>query len=413
MTDKPRNESPTALNGIKVVDLSRILAGPWSTQTLADLGADVIKIENPKHGDGTRAWGPPFVSGESSAPDAAYYTACNRNKRSITIDFSQSKGAELVRTLCRDADVFVENFKVGGLQKYGLSYDQLKEENPRLIYCSITGFGQTGPYAARPGYDFLIQAMGGLMSITGEPDSVPGGGPVKTGVAICDLFTGMYATVSILAALRYRDRSGAGQHIDCSLLDTQVAMLANQASNWLIGGMSPTRMGNDHPNVVPYKSYATSEGHIIITCGNDGQFQRLCKVLDLPELGQDARFVTNADRIANRQELDDLLSTAIRKFSRSDLLVRLEEVNVPCGPIQTIPEVFDNEQVKSRGLQIDMNRPDGSPVSTVGFPVKLEKTPASYRVAPPAHGEDTASVLRELLGMDDKTFEHYRSRGIV
>lgn len=416
-TPDAERRTPQALDGIKVVDLSRILAGPWSTQVLADLGADVIKIESPDRGDGTRVWGPPFVNRTDDCsnenPDAAYYTAANRNKRSITVDFSQSEGAEIVRTLCRDADVFVENFKVGGLKKYGLCYDSLKAINPGLVYCSITGFGQTGPYAERPGYDFLIQAMGGLMSITGEPDEIPGGGPVKTGVAICDLFTGMYASVSILAALRYRDEHGLGQHIDCSLLDTQVAMLANQASNWLIGEVSPARMGNDHPNVVPYKSYPTAEGHIIITCGNDGQFARLCDVLGCKDMAEDSRFKTNADRIANRVALDQILSDAIQSFSRADLLSQLAAVKVPCGPIHTIPEVFANEQVQARELQVDLQRPDGTPVSSVGFPAKLEKTPATYRVAPPALGADTEQVLVEELGLSEEEFASFRGKGII
>lgn len=405
-----------ALSHIKVIDLSRILAGPWATQALADLGAEVIKVENPLAGDGTRAWGPPFVDSPDdsvASADAAYYTSCNRNKRSITIDFSKPEGADLVRELMADADVVVQNFKLDGLKKYGLDYDSLNAINPKLVYCSILGFGQTGPYAHRPGYDFLIQAMGGLMSVTGQADDQPGGGPVKTGVAICDLFTGMYASVSILAALSHRDRSGKGQHIECSLLDTQVAMLANQASNYLVGGVTPERMGNDHPNVVPYKAYATREGHVIITCGNDGQFARLCDVLDEPSMASDARFKTNADRIHHRTELDDILSKKIASFSTDTLLQSLEAANVPCGPIHDVGEVFDNEQVKARGMQVDMERSDGTPISTVAFPVRLSDTPADYRIAPPSLGADTPDILGQLNSMTDEKYSRLKAEGII
>ncbi|MBX2824655.1 MAG: CoA transferase [Gammaproteobacteria bacterium] len=424
MPDKPSHSTTPAtsskgagaLDGLRVIDLSRILAGPWATQALADLGADVIKVESPGSGDGTRVWGPPFLPDTEAADkpaDAAYYTACNRNKRSITIDFAQPEGADLVRELVRDADVLVENFKLGGLKKYGLAYDDLKALNPGLVYCSITGFGQTGPYAHRPGYDFLIQAMGGLMSVTGEPDEQPGGGPMKTGVAICDLFTGMYATVSILAALRHRDNTGQGQHIECSLLDTQVAMLANQASNYLVGGVTPGRMGNDHPNVVPYKAYASRDGHVIITCGNDGQFSRLCAVLGCSELATDSRFSTNADRILHRDALDELLNEKISQLDSSALISLLEAANVPCGPIHDVPAVFNNEQVIARELQVDMQRDDGTPVSTVAFPVRLAETPASYRIAPPSLGADTEAVLQELTGMDDERLRKLSAAGII
>jgi len=407
-------ETPGALGHLKILDLSRILAGPWATQTLADLGADVIKVENPKGGDDTRRWGPPFTTNpDGSNGDAAYFTACNRNKKSVTIDFSKPEGAELVRKLARDCDVVVENFKVGGLKKYGLDYDSLKADNPRLVYCSISGFGQDGPYAHRAGYDFMIQGMGGLMSVTGQPDDNPGAGPVKVGVAVCDLFTGMYASVSILAAIAHRDRTGEGQHIDCSLLDSQVSMLANQAANWLVGGMVPTRMGNNHPNVVPYRVYPTSDGHVIVTCGNDGQFQRLCQGLDAPDLAADPRFASNAERIANRDELDRRITGLLAGRTRQDVIAILESVNVPCGPINELPDVFADPQVRARGREVAMQRPDGTDIPTVAYPATLGVTPATYRTAPPSLGSDTETVLAERLGLDADAVSGLRARNIL
>lgn len=407
-------ETPGALGHLKILDLSRILAGPWATQTLADLGADVIKVENPNGGDDTRRWGPPFTTNPDGANgDAAYFTACNRNKKSVTIDFSKPEGAELVRRLARDCDVVVENFKVGGLKKYGLDYDSLKAENSGLVYCSISGFGQDGPYAHRAGYDFMIQGMGGLMSVTGQPDDNPGAGPVKVGVAVCDLFTGMYASVSILAAIAHRDKTGEGQHIDCSLLDSQVSMLANQAANWLVGGMVPTRMGNNHPNVVPYRVYPTSDGHVIVTCGNDGQFQRLCQGLDAPDLADDPRFASNAERIANRDELDQRITGLLSQRTRQDVIAILESVNVPCGPINELPDVFADPQVQARGREVAMQRPDGTNIPTVAYPATLGATPATYRTAPPSLGGDTETVLAERLGIGPEGISDLRARDIV
>ncbi len=410
--DSTRN--PEALSHLRVLDLSRVLAGPWATQVLADLGAEVIKVESPHGGDDTRSWGPPFTTGANGEHgDAAYYTACNRNKQSITIDFSTPEGADLVRDLARQSDVVFENFKLGGLKKYGLDYASLRQVNPRLIYCSITGFGQEGPYAHRPGYDFLIQAMGGLMSITGQPENTPGGGPVKVGVAVCDLFTGMYAAVAVLAATVHRDRTGEGQHIDCSLLDSQVAMLANQASNWLVGGIVPTRFGNNHPNVVPYRVYPTRDGHIVVTCGNDGQFQRLCQVLDCSDLADDPRFRSNANRVANRDRLDELLTERLSRHLRQTVISELEAANVPCGPIYDLPDVFADPHVRARGLEVKMERADGLTVPTVAFPARLSVTPATYRNAPPALGSDTDSVLSERLGLENATITRLRKKGVL
>lgn len=408
------SNSPGALGHLKILDLSRILAGPWATQTLADLGADVIKVENPKGGDDTRTWGPPFTTNpDGGNGDAAYFTACNRNKQSVTIDFSKPEGADLVRKLARGCDIVVENFKVGGLKKYGLDYASLSAENPGLIYCSISGFGQDGPYAHRAGYDFMIQGMGGLMSVTGQPDAAPGAGPVKVGVAVCDLFTGMYASVSILAAIAHKDRTGEGQHIDCSLLDSQVSMLANQAANWLVGGMVPTRMGNNHPNVVPYRVYPTSDGHVIVTCGNDGQFQRLCQGLDAPDLANDKRFSSNADRIANRDQLDRRITELLSNHTRQSVIALLETVNVPCGPINELPDVFADPHIQARGREVAMQRPDGTRVPTVAFPATLGATPATYRTAPPSLGADTDKVLAEQLGIDRQAIADLRSRDIL
>jgi len=400
-----------ALDGVRVIDLSRILAGPWATQVLADLGAEVIKIEAPRGGDGTRAWGPPFVADETS--DAAYFTACNRNKRSVCIDFASAKGADLIRQLVKSADVLVQNFKVGGLDKYGLDADSLRAENPGLIYCSISGFGSTGPYASRPGYDFLIQAMGGLMSVTGTPEDVPGSEPMKTGVAICDLFTGMYASNAIQAALFHRQKTGQGQHIDCSLLDTQIAMLANQASNWLVGNQVPKRLGNEHPNIVPYKAYAVSDGHLIIAVGNDEQFIRLCTVLDVLELPQDDRFKTNPARVANRVELDKVLEPILENWQRDDLISALESVSVSAGPIRTIDEVFQDPHIDARALRVTQSRADGTSIDTVGFPVQLSETPASYRLAPPALGESTTDLLQSHLDLTVDQIKTLRDEGVV
>ncbi|MGY4801482.1 CaiB/BaiF CoA transferase family protein [Roseomonas sp. KE0001] len=401
------------LAGLKVLDLSRVLAAPWATQILGDLGAEVLKVEQPGRGDDTRGWGPPFLEDGSARPDAAYYLCANRNKRSLAIDFAQPEGAALVRRLAAEADVLVENFRTGGLAKYGLDAASLRAGNPRLIYCSITGFGQTGPYAARGGYDFLVQGLSGLMSITGRPDGVPGGGPMKVGIPVSDLFTGLYATVSILAALNERGRSGLGQHLDCALLDSQLSVLVNQAMNYLVGGVTPRRLGNDHPNVVPYRDFAAADDYIIVACGNDGQFRALCRLLGLEALAADARFATNAGRARHRRELEVTLAHAIAPWKAADLLAAMDAAGVPGGPINTIDQVLADPQVAARGLLREMRRQDGTPVTVIGYPVRFGRTPPRYDLAPPRLGQDTAAVLAERLGLDAAELERLRAAGIV
>jgi len=371
------------LSHIKVLDLSRVLAGPWSTQMLGDLGAEVIKIENPGGGDDTRHWGPPFIeNADGSKGDAGYFLCTNRNKESLPLDISSEEGQAKIRKLVLECDILVENFKVGGLKKYGLDYDSLSNLNPGLIYCSITGFGQTGPYADRPGYDFLIQAMGGMMSITGETTEHDGGGPQKVGVAIADLMTGMYASVGILAALTHRDRTGEGQYIDLALLDCQMAMLANQNMNYLVGGKAPGLMGNAHPNIVPYQSFQTKDGHIILAVGNDGQFARFCRLIHRP-WATDPQFSTNAARVENRKALVALINPVMAGKTTSDWITALEEVNVPCGPVNTIEQAFNDPQVIHRGLKKQMTRADGIIIPTVANPINFSKTPVQYKKAPP------------------------------
>ena len=409
-----QHQQPMALAGLKVLDLSRILAGPYATQLFADLGADVVKVENPDGGDDTRRWGPPFTSrADGGRGDAAYFSACNRNKRSITVDFASVAGADLLRDLAKTADIIVENFRPGGLQKYGLDYASIAAINPGIIYCSITGFGQTGPYSNRPGYDFLIQGMGGLMSITGQPDGSPGAGPVKVGVAVCDLFTGLFTANAALAALAYRNRTGKGQHIDCALLDSQVAMLANQSANWLNAEFCPTRMGNHHPSVVPYTVYKAADGFVIVACGNDKQFIRLTAALGVPEMGDDAAFMTNEARIKNRDRLDLELGNAIADFDRETVITLLEKAGVSCGPINDIAEVFDDPQVQARGLRIDQRRSDNSPISSTAFPAKLSETPAHYHSAPPLLGEHNDDVLRQWAELSDEAIAAFRSNKVI
>jgi len=394
------SDIPMALAGLKVLDLSRILAGPYAAQTFADLGADVVKVENPDGGDDTRKWGPPFTrNGDGSRDDAAYFTACNRNKRSVTIDFSTKGGADLVRKLAAKADILIENFKPGGLQKYGLDYASIAAFNPGIIYCSITGFGQTGPYSHRSGYDFLIQGMGGLMSITGHPDGSPGGAPMKVGVAVCDLFTGMFAANAALAALTYRHKTGLGQHIDCALLDSQIAMLANQSANWLNAEVCPGRMGNSHPSVVPYTVYQAKDGFIIIACGNDKQFIRLTAALGVPALADDVDFASNEARIKNRDRLDAMLGDIIATLDRAEVINKLETAGVSCGPINDIAEVFADPHVKARGARIDQMRDDGSQISTTAYAARLGVTPAQYRTPPPRLGEHNDQVITEWAGL--------------
>ena len=387
------------LAGIKVLDLSRVLAGPWGTQMLGDLGATVYKIEQPGQGDDTRRWGPPFL--DDGSRDSAYYLCANRNKYSLAIDLAKPEGADVIRALARKCDIVVENFRVGGLAKYGLDHATLSAINPALIYCSITGFGQDGPYKDRAGYDFLIQGMSGLMSVTGRPDDEPGGGPMKVGVPITDLFTGLYATVAILAALHHRDRTGQGQAIDCALLDTQVALLANQASNYLNGGLRPGRRANAHPNLVPYEDFACSDGDILVALGNDRQFRAFCRLIRRPGLPDDPRFVDNGARNANRDALQAELRPAIAEWTSADLIAAMEAATLPGGKINEIPEILADPQIAHRGLVREMVRSDGTPVKVLGFPARLSQTPADYRRAPPRAGEDTATVLGAVLGLDE------------
>ncbi|MDG1443660.1 MAG: CaiB/BaiF CoA-transferase family protein [Pseudomonadales bacterium] len=392
MSDKP------ALQGKLVLDLSRVLAGPWASQTLADLGATVIKIERPGKGDDTRGFGPPFFQNADGDDISAYFMSANRGKQSVCIDISQPQGADLVRQLAAKADIVIENFKVGDLAKRGLDYDTLAAINPRLIYCSITGFGQTGPYQHRPGYDFMIQGMTGLMSITGDPTDASG--PQKVGVALADILTGLYSTIAILAAIEERNQSGIGQHIDMSLLDVVTACLANQASNYLVSDAVPERMGNAHPNIVPYQTFETQDAHIIIAVGNDSQFGQLCACLDLVQLSADSRFTTNADRVENREVLVPLLQAAFSVKSMDEWLHALEEAGVPCGPINTIDRVFEDAQVKARGIEMTM---DGMPL--VSNPIKYSRTPLDYRLAPPVLGKNTTEVLTDTLQLDAATID--------
>ncbi|MES2262646.1 MAG: CaiB/BaiF CoA-transferase family protein [Pseudomonadota bacterium] len=391
-----------ALAGIKVLDLSRVLAGPLAGQVLGDLGADVIKVERPEQGDDTRAWGPPYLKdGDGNDTDvAAYFLCANRNKRSVAIDIAQPEGQALVRQLALRADVVLENFKVGGLAQYGLDAASLMALNPRLVYCSITGFGQDGPYAARAGYDFLIQGMGGLMSITGAADGEPGGGPQKVGVALTDVMTGLYAAIAVQAALFERTRSGQGQHVDLSLLDVQIAGLANQASNYLAGGVLPRRMGNSHPNIVPYQDFPTADGDMILAIGNDGQFARFCAVAGHPEWAADERYATNPQRVAHRAELIRLLRQLTILRGTNEWIAALEAAGVPCGPINRIDQVFDDPHVRARGLRIEMPHPEAGTVPLVASPMRLSASPVAYRMPPPALGQHTGQVLAEWLDMN-------------
>ena len=419
-----------ALDGIRILDLSRVLAGPWCTQTLADLGADVVKVERPpgpNHpgGDDTRGWGPPFLKGRDGADtaEAAYYLGANRNKRSITCDIAQPEGQALIRELAAQADVFVENYKVGDMARYGLDYERLRAINPRLVYCSITGFGQTGPYKDRAGYDFAIQAMGGLMSVTGERDDLPGGGPQKVGVAVADLFTGLYATVAIQAALRHAERTGVGQHIDMALLDTQVAMLANLGANYLVRGREdgkvPGRAGNAHANIVPYQVFEVAPDaqgvpqHIILAVGNDGQFAKFCEVAGRPELAVDARFARNQDRVRHRDTLVPELAALMKTRGKADWLGALEAAKVPCGPINNLAEVFADEHVRSRGMVHGWTHPLADTLDLVASPLKLSATPVRNDLPPPLLGQHTAEVLSDWLGDSPQRWSELQRRGVV
>lgn len=404
-----------ALSGLRVLDLSRVLAGPWASQTLADMGAEVIKVERPGAGDDTRGWGPPFAkdANDEDTTEAAYYLTANRGKKSLTIDITKPEGQEIVRDLAAQSDVVLENFKVGGLAKYGLDYTTLSALNPKLVYCSITGFGQDGPYKDRPGYDFMIQGMGGLMSITGAPDSVPGGQPMKVGVAVADIFTGLYATIGILAALRHRDETGEGQYIDLALLDVQAAVLANQAMNYLTTGNAPGRLGNAHPNIVPYEAFPTADGYLILAVGNDSQFKSFCAVAGLENLPLDERYATNRKRVANRDALVPLIRQAMVTKTTDEWIVALEKANVPCGPINTLDRVFDNPQLKHRGMVKQLDHPTAGSVPTVGNPIKFSKTPITDEKAPPMLGQHSDEILRQVADLSDDQIAKLRQAGIV
>lgn len=403
------------LKHVRVLDLSRVLAGPWATQTLADLGAEVIKVERPDVGDDTRHWGPPFLKDQYSndASDAAYFLAANRGKKSVTIDFTCPEGQELVKRLAAICDIVIENFKVDGLAQYGLDYESLKAVNPGIIYCSITGFGQTGPYKQRAGYDFLIQGMGGLMSVTGEPDHQPGGGPVKVGVAIVDIFTGMYAATAVLAALASREQNGLGQHIDLALFDVQVATLANQATNYLVSGRSPGRLGNAHPNIVPYQAFATSDSYLILAIGNDEQYRKFCNVAGVQNLANDDRYSTNAGRVCNRDSLIPQLTEIFRGRSKAWWIDELEKVGVPCGPINSLEEVFNDPQVLARSMVTKVEHSAAGEISLVGSPMNFSVTPVGTGHPPPLLGEHTTEVLEQLLGMDSQKIRSLRDATII
>ncbi|HDR9486636.1 TPA: CoA transferase [Burkholderia aenigmatica] len=404
-----------ALSHIRVLDLTRVLAGPWCAQTLADFGADVIKVERPGAGDDTRHWGPPYLKDADGADtaEAAYYLAANRNKRSVTVDIATPEGQQIVRELAAQSDVVLENYKVGQLKKYGLDYESLRAVKPDLVYCSVTGFGQTGPYAHRAGYDFIIQGIGGFMSITGERDGEPGGGPQKAGVAIADLATGLYSTIAVLAALAHRDRTGEGQYIDMALLDVQVALLANMNTNFLASGKPPVRWGNAHPNIVPYQTFQTRDGWIIVAVGNDGQFRKFVEAGGQPELADDERFATNPSRVRHRDTLVPILAEMVKARDKADWIGALEAAGVPCGPINDLDEVFDNEQVVARGMQVSLPHPCGADAKLVRNPIRMSATPPDARTAPPLLGAQTDDVLRDMLGYDDAKIAGLRAKQAI
>jgi crotonobetainyl-CoA:carnitine CoA-transferase CaiB-like acyl-CoA transferase len=404
-----------ALEGLRVLDLSRVLAGPWASQTLADMGAEVIKIERPGRGDDTRSWGPPFAQDElgNDTSESAYFLSANRGKKSVTIDITQPAGQGLVCRLASQSDILIENYKVGGLKRYSLDYERLARLSPKLIYCSITGFGQNGPYKDRAGYDFMIQAMGGLMSITGERDDRPGGGPQKVGVAVADLVTGLYSTIAILGALNHRHLTGQGQHIDMALLDCQVAMLANVNLNYLVSGKVPVRQGNAHQNIVPYQVFRCKDGHLILAVGNDEQFSRFCTEAGVLELVTDARFATNKARVHNRELLVPILETVFLTRDRDDWLNRLETIGVPCGPINDIGQVFSDPQVQARGLRLSLPHPKAGMVPGVANPIRFSQTPVQQQLAPPVLGQHTEEVLAELLGLTEAEIGALKASKII
>lgn len=406
--DDAKPPSPAALAGVRVLDLSRVLAGPWATQILGDFGAEVIKVERPGAGDDTRSWGPPFAESKQGRADAAYFLAANRNKRSVAIDFGEPEGADLVRQLAAHSQILVENFKTGGLAAYGLDYRSIAAINPAVVYCSITGFGQNGPYADRAGYDFAIQGMGGLMSLSGEPE----GEPIKSAAPVADLFTGMYALVAILAALRHAEHTGQGQHIDAALLDCQIAMLANLGANYLLTGDAPQRFGNEHASIVPYAVFPTADGHIILAVGNDSQFRDFCGAAGV-DLSADPRFACNADRVRNRGALTEALNALVVTRTTAHWLAALNAARVPCGPVNSVPEVFADPHISARGLVQDFERSDATEVRLVRNPLQLSETPPHATGAPPLLGQDTDAVLRERLGLSDDQRERLRLAGVI
>jgi len=406
---------PGPLSHIRVLDLSRVLAGPWTGQNLADLGAEVIKIERPRVGDDSRAFGPPWVKDRAGKDtrDSAYFTSANRGKKSVTVNIAVAEGQALVRELARGCDVLIENYKYGDLARYGLGYGDLRELNPGLIYCSVTGFGQTGPFRQRPGYDFMIQGMGGMMSVTGEPDGAPGGGPQRAGVPIADIITGMYASIAICAALAHRAQSGAGQHLDLALLDSQIALLAYQNTNYFATGAPPERIGNLHPNIVPYQPFRAADGELILACGNDNLYSKFCEAAGCPELARDPRFATNGKRVENRAELTRLLSEVFKKRSKREWLELLEAAGVPNGPINDIAQVFEEPQVQARGVRIELDHAAAGKLPLVGSPMRFSATPIEYRLAPPLLGEHTVEVLRGLLGKSEAEIARLRAAGVI
>ncbi|HMH19233.1 MAG TPA: CaiB/BaiF CoA-transferase family protein [Burkholderiales bacterium] len=406
---------PGPLSHVRVLDLSRVLAGPWAGQNLADLGAEVIKVERPGSGDDSRAFGPPWVKDKDGrdTKDSAYYTSANRGKKSITLNISKPEGQKLVRELAKISDVLIENYKFGDLARYGLSYEDLKKINPRLIYCSVTGFGQTGPYRERPGYDFMIQGMGGMMSVTGEPDDAPGGGPQRAGVPVADIITGMYASIAICAALAHRAESGVGQHLDLALLDSQIALLAYQNTNYFSTGSPPKRIGNLHPNIVPYQPFRTKDGSVILACGNDNLYRKFCEVAGCAELASDARFASNGKRVENRAELTRLLQAIFVKKTTREWVELLDGAGVANGPINDIAQVFEEPQVKARGVKIELEHPVAGKLPLVASPMRFSGTPLEHKLAPPVLGQHTEETLRGVLKLDDREIARLRADGVI
>jgi crotonobetainyl-CoA:carnitine CoA-transferase CaiB-like acyl-CoA transferase len=403
------------LSHVRVLDLSRVLAGPWAGQNLADLGAEVIKVERPKAGDDSRGYGPPWVKDRDGRDtrDSAYFTCANRGKKSVTINLASDKGQALVRALAAKCDVLLENYKFGDLARYGLGYDDLRKVNPRLVYCSVTGFGQTGPLRERPGFDFMIQGMGGMMSVTGEPDGAPGGGPQRAGVPVADIFTGMYASIAVCAALAHRAETGAGQHLDLALLDSQIALLAYQNTNFFATGVPPRRIGNLHPNIVPYQPFRTKDGEVIVACGNDNLYRKLCEAAGCGELASDPRFASNGKRVENRAELTRLLQAIFERRHTREWVELLDAAGVPNGPINNLTQVYEEPQVKARGIRVEMDHPVAGKLPTVASPMRFSRTPLEYRLPPPLLGEHTDEVLRGLLGKSDAEMAALRAEGVL